>query len=86
MLAIAFHPLTKFDPTMSQSPLNLGNFDNTDSRVLTIFIIGTPEKVSSYIRLQHQHRIAEAGTWSRPQPMPNCPGKVVSVLNRVTGS
>ena len=59
------------------------NFNNTDPRVLTILVIGTQEKVRSYILSQHHKGFAEIGAWSNIIPVPNCPGKFMSILNKI---
>jgi len=61
----------------------LGSFDNHDPRVLTVLAIGTEEKVQNYIWLQQRNGYAAVGDWSRLLPVPNCPGKVMSILNKV---
>ncbi len=63
--------------------VNLENFDNTDPRILTLIIIGTEENVRSHILRQHSLGVVEAGAWSKPLPMPNCPGKVLCIFNRI---
>ncbi|NJO42731.1 MAG: hypothetical protein HC865_19475 [Cyanobacteria bacterium RU_5_0] len=57
-------------------------FDNSDPRILTILVIGTEEKVRGYIQWQHQKGFAEVGAWSEIIPVPNCPGKYMSLLNK----
>jgi hypothetical protein len=64
------------------SLLNLDNFDNTDPRVLTILLIGTEDKIRAYIHQQHRLGVTEAGAWSKLLPVPNCSGKVMSLLNK----
>jgi hypothetical protein len=64
------------------SLLNLDQFDNSDPQILTILVIGTEGKVQSYIWAQHQNGFAAVGDWSRCLPVPNCPGKVMSILNK----
>jgi hypothetical protein len=66
----------------NSSLLNLGNFDNNDPRIFTVLVIGTEERVQGYIRAQHQTGLAEVNAWSRLLPVPNCPGKVMSILNQ----
>jgi hypothetical protein len=63
--------------------LNLDSFDNHDPRILTILVIGPEEKVQGYIWLQQQHGFAPPGDWSKLLPVPNCPGKVMSILNKI---
>jgi hypothetical protein len=65
------------------SSFNLNNFDNTDPRILTVLVIGTEENVKAHILRQHTLGVAEAGLWSKLLPVPNCPGKVMSILNRI---
>ena len=59
------------------------NFNNTDPRVLTILVIGTQEKVRSYIVNQYQKGFADISAWSTVIPVPNCPGKFMSLLNKI---
>jgi hypothetical protein len=66
---------------INSSLLNLDSFDNTDPRILTVLLIGTEEHIRTYIHRQHSLGVAEAGTWSRLLPVPNCPGKFMSILN-----
>jgi len=56
---------------------------NPDPRILTIIIIGMPEKVEEYIFDQYLRDYAETYEWSKPQPVPGSPGKVIVVLNRI---
>jgi len=56
---------------------------NPDPRILTIVIIGTPENVEEYILEQYLRGYAEIYEWSKPQPVPGSPGKVIVVLNRI---
>ena len=67
----------------NSSLLNLDSFDNSDPRILTILVIGTEEKVQGYIWSQQQSGFAEVGNWSRLLPVPNCPGKVMSILSKI---
>lgn len=60
------------------------DFNNTDPRVLTILVIGTEEKVRGYIQSQHQKGFAEVSVWSNIIPVPNCSGKFISILNKIT--
>jgi hypothetical protein len=64
------------------SLLNLDNFDNTDPHVLTILLIGTEDHLRTYIHQLHRVGVTEAGAWSKLLPVPNCPGKVMSLLNK----
>lgn len=66
---------------MTTFPLNL---QNTDSRFLTILIIGTKEQVKAYIVNQHQQGLAEVSAWSEIIPVPNYPGKFMSIFNKIT--
>lgn len=68
---------------MNHLPINLDNFNNADSRIFTILIIGTEDNIKAHILRQHTLGVTEAGTWSKPIPMPNCPDKVMCVLNRI---
>ena len=69
---------------MCNSPsIDLDHFDNTDPRILTLLAIGTEENVKAHILRQHTLGVDEAGSWSKPIPVPNCPGKVMCVLNRL---
>jgi hypothetical protein len=69
---------------MMQNPsFNLDNFDNTDPRIVTVLVIGTEENVKAHILRQHTLGVAEAGLWSKLLPVPNCRGKVMSILNRI---
>ena len=43
--------------------------------------IATEDNIRAYIHRQHRLGVTEAGAWSRLLPMPNCPGKVMSILN-----
>lgn len=56
---------------------------NPDPRILTLLVIGTEDNVRAHILRQHTLGIAEAGAWSKPIPAPNCPDKVMCVLNRI---
>lgn len=56
---------------------------NPDPRVLTLLVIGTEDHVRSHILRQHTLGVAEATTWSKLLPVPNCPDKVMAVLNRI---
>jgi hypothetical protein len=64
------------------SLLNLDNFDNTDPHILTVLLIGTEDNIRTYIHQQHRLGVTEAGAWSRLLPMSNCPGKLMSILNK----
>lgn len=56
---------------------------NDDPRIFTILLIGTEESVKAHILRQHTLGLTEAGTWSKPLPLPNCPDKVVCIVNKV---
>jgi hypothetical protein len=56
---------------------------NPDPRVLTTLVIGAEDNVRAYILRQHILGVAEADAWSKPIPVPNCPDKVMCVLNRI---
>ena len=64
------------------SLLNLDNFDNNNPHVLTILLIGTEDHIRTYIYQQHRLGVTEAGAWSKLLPVPNCPGKVMSLLSK----
>ena len=66
---------------INSSLLNLDNFDNNDPHILTILLIGTEDTIRTYIHRQHRLGITKAGAWSKLLPVPNCPGKVMSILN-----
>jgi hypothetical protein len=68
---------------INSSLLNLDSFDNHDPRIFTILLIGTPEQITAYIHRQHSLGVTEAGAWSKLLPVPNCPGKCMSILNQV---
>jgi hypothetical protein len=68
---------------INNSLLNLDSFDNNDPRTLTVLVIGSEEKVQNYIWLQQRNGYAIVGDWSRFLPVPNCPSKVMSILNKV---
>ena len=67
----------------NQLLINFDQFDNADPRILTILIVGTPDHVRAHILRLHTLNVAEAGSWSKLLPLPNCPDKVMSVLNRM---
>ena len=67
---------------MNNLSIRLDNFDNADPHILTIFVIGTKDNVKAHILRQHTLGMIEAGSWSRPIPVPNCPDKVICALNR----
>jgi hypothetical protein len=56
---------------------------NSDPRILSIIVIGTPENVATYIRDQHLRGYAKTYEWSQPQPALDRPGKVATVLHRI---
>jgi hypothetical protein len=56
---------------------------NPDPRIFTTLIIGTEDNVRAHILRQHTLGVAEAGAWSKPIPVPNCPTKVMCALNRI---
>ena len=56
---------------------------NPDPRILTTLVIGTEDNVRAHILRQHTLGVSEAGAWSKPLPVPNCPDKVMCVLNRI---
>jgi hypothetical protein len=62
--------------------LNFDSFDNHDPRIFTVLVIGTEEHIRTYIHQQHYFGVTEAGTWSKLFPVPNCPGKFMSILNK----
>jgi hypothetical protein len=61
---------------------NLENFSNSDLSVLTVLVVGTEKNVRSYIYNQHRLGVVEVSAWSKTIPVPNCPGKLMSLLNR----
>lgn len=73
--------------TYNTSPIQI----NPDPRFLTrskadpfrIVVIGTPENVEAYIRDQHLRGYAKVYEWSKPQPAPDNPAKVLIALNRI---
>jgi hypothetical protein len=67
---------------INSSLLNLDQFDNEDPHILTVLLIGTEDHIRIYIHRQHSLGVTEAGAWSRLLPIPNCPGKVMSLLNQ----
>jgi hypothetical protein len=66
---------------MTTFPLDL---QNIDPRTLTILIIGTKEQVKGYIVNQHQKGLAELSAWSEIIPVPNSPGKFMSIFHKIT--
>lgn len=68
---------------MLSSRFNLENFDNDDPRILTVLLIGTKENVKAHILRQHTLGLTEAGAWSKPLPIPNCPDKVLCIVNKI---
>jgi hypothetical protein len=70
------HPIT---PT----PLYLDRFTNDDPDVLTTILIGGRSHVQFHILRLHTLGVVEAGAWSKLMPLPGCPGKVMSLVNRV---
>jgi hypothetical protein len=68
----------------NSSLLNLDRFDNTDPHSLTVLLIGTEDLIKLYIHRQHNLGVTEAGAWSKLLPLPNCPGKVMSILHKTT--
>jgi len=67
---------------MTYNPLSLQPI-NPDPRILTLLIIGTADHVRAHILRQHSLGVAEAGSWSKLIPVPSCPGKFMSILNRI---
>jgi hypothetical protein len=67
---------------MTYNPISLYP-TNPDPRILTVLVIGTADNVRAHILRQHSLGIAEVGNWSKLIPVPNCPGKVMAVLNRL---
>lgn len=67
---------------INHSLLNLDSFDNNDPRILTVLLIGTEDRIKAYIHRQHRLGVTEAGGWSKLLPVPNCPGKFMSILNK----
>jgi hypothetical protein len=69
---------------MSSSCFNLENFANDDPHILTVLLIGSKETVKAHILRQHTLGLTEAGEWSKPIPISNCPDKVLCIVNRIT--
>jgi hypothetical protein len=67
---------------MTYSPVPIQPI-SPDPRVLTLLVIGTADNIRAHILRQHSLGVAEAGTWSKLIPVPNCPGKFMCVLNRI---
>ncbi|GAB4379190.1 MAG: hypothetical protein Kow00121_32810 [Elainellaceae cyanobacterium] len=67
---------------INSSLLNLDRFDNNDPNILTVLLIGTEDHIRTYIHQQHRLGTTDAGLWSRLLPVPNCPGKFMSILNK----
>jgi hypothetical protein len=65
--------------TYNPSPIQI----NPDPRLLTIVVIGTRENIEAYTRDQHLRGYAKLYEWSKPQPAPDCPAKVLVALNRI---
>ncbi|MBW4693872.1 MAG: hypothetical protein KME27_19180 [Lyngbya sp. HA4199-MV5] len=68
---------------MINSLINPDNFSNADPRILTVLLIGTEENVKAHILRQHTLGLTEAGSWSKPLPIPNCPDKVLCIVNKI---
>jgi hypothetical protein len=68
---------------INSSLLNLDTFDNSDPHILTVLLIGTEDTIRAYIHRQHRLGVTEAGSWSKLLPVPNCPGKLMSILNKI---
>ncbi|NJO43309.1 MAG: hypothetical protein HC769_26190 [Cyanobacteria bacterium CRU_2_1] len=68
---------------MTNSLINLDHFNNADPRILTLLVIGTEDNVRAHILRQHTLGLTEAGEWSKPLPIPNCPGKVLCIVNKI---
>ncbi len=67
--------------TYNPAPIQI----NPDPRFLTIVVIGTPEHIDDFIREQHLRGYAKTYEWSKPQPVPDRPNKVMIALNRMIG-
>ena len=67
---------------MTYSPAPIQQI-NPDPNILTLLVVGTAENVRAHIWRQHTLGVAEADAWSKPIPVPNCPGKVICALNRI---
>ncbi|XGV96357.1 MAG: hypothetical protein ACAF41_26955 [Leptolyngbya sp. BL-A-14] len=65
--------------TYNSAPIQI----NPDPRFLTIVVIGIPEHIETYIREQHLRGYAKTYEWSKPQPAPDNPAKVLVALNRI---
>jgi hypothetical protein len=68
---------------MPYDPLSALVQINPDPRCLTIVVVGTREQVDAYMRDQHLCGYAKVYEWSKPQPVPGNPDKVLIVLNRI---
>ncbi|RCJ36969.1 hypothetical protein A6770_15205 [Nostoc minutum NIES-26] len=66
---------------MTSAAFNLENLSNFNPCVLTILVIGTEENLRNYIYSQRHFGI-EVNAWSKIIPVPSCPGKHMSLLNR----
>ena len=60
------------------------NLDHTEPYSLTVLLIGTEDALKLYIHRQHSLGVNEVGAWSKLMPVPNCPGKVMSILHKTT--
>ncbi|GAB4152590.1 MAG: hypothetical protein Fur0046_32270 [Cyanobacteria bacterium J069] len=70
-------------PQQSNTPsLSLDRFANDDPDVLTTIVIGGRSHVQFHILRLHTLGVVEAGAWSKLMPLPSCPGKVMSLVNR----
>lgn len=70
-------------PPNTPTPLYLDRFANDDPDVLTTIVIGGRSHVQFHILRLHTLGVVEAGAWSKLMPLPGCPGKVMSLVNRV---
>ncbi len=61
---------------------NLESLSDSDSSILTVLVVGTDKNVRSYLYSQHRLGVVEVCAWSKITPVPNCPGKFMSLLNR----
>ncbi|MGI0493068.1 hypothetical protein ACN4EG_14895 [Alkalinema pantanalense CENA528] len=68
---------------MTNPLINLDRFNNADPRILTLLVIGTPDNVRAHILRQHTLGVTEVGSWSKPIPVPNCPDKVLCIVNKI---
>ncbi|BAU42302.1 hypothetical protein [Leptolyngbya sp. O-77] len=64
------------------TPLYLDRFANDDPDILTLIVIGGRSHVQFHILRLHTLDVVEAVAWSKLMPLPGCPSKVMSLVNR----